>query len=157
MIRVLMLCMGNICRSPMAEAVFRHMVEQAGLSEKIVVDSAGTSGYHVGELADSRTLRTLERHHILYDGRSRKVCAEDFVRFDYILAMDRDNLRQIDHYLPTSQAKVTLFLSYAYHAGLLTYDEVDDPYYNNRFEETYETIRVGCKAFLDYLRERYQL
>lgn len=157
MIRVLMLCMGNICRSPMAEAVFRNMVEKAGLAEKISVDSAGTSGYHAGELAHPRTLQVLERNHIYYDGRSRQVRAEDFVKFDYILAMDRDNLRQIDHYIETSRAKVTLFLSYAYHAGLMTFDEVEDPYYNDRYEDTYEVIRVGCKALLDYLKERYRL
>lgn len=152
-----MLCMGNICRSPMAEAVFRDMVAKAGLSNHISVDSAGTSNYHVGELADHRTLSVLERHNIVYDGRSRQVCAEDFVRFQYVLAMDRVNLHQIDRYLPISQATVTLFLSYAYHAGLLSYDEVDDPYYSGRFDATYETVRIGCKAFLDYLRERYQL
>lgn len=157
MIRVLMLCMGNICRSPIAEAVFKDMVEKAGLAEKISVDSAGTSSYHAGELAHPRTLQVLERNHIYHDGRSRQVRAEDFVKFDYILAMDRDNLRQIDHYIETSRAKVTLFLSYAYHAGLMTFDEVEDPYYNDRYEDTYEVIRVGCKALLDYLKERYRL
>ncbi|MFQ3648394.1 MAG: low molecular weight protein-tyrosine-phosphatase [Anaerolineae bacterium] len=157
MIRVLMLCMGNICRSPMAEAVFRDMVERAGLADKISVDSAGTSGYHAGELAHPRTLQVLERHGIYYSGTSRRVRAEDFVKFDYILAMDRYNLRQIDHFIETSRAKVTLLLSYAYHAGLMTFDEVEDPYYNDRYEDTYEVIRVGCKAFLDYLRERYRL
>jgi protein-tyrosine phosphatase len=152
-----MLCMGNICRSPMAEAVFRDMVEKAGLAEKISVDSAGTSGYHAGEPAHPRTLEVLERNNIYYDGRSRQLRAEDFVKFDYILAMDRDNMRQIDHFIETSRAKVALFLSYAYHAGLMTFDEVEDPYYNDRYEDTYEVIRVGCKAFLDYLKDRYQL
>ncbi len=157
MIRVLMLCMGNICRSPMAEAVFRDMVEKAGLSDKISVDSAGTSGYHVGETAHPRTLQVLERHGIEYAGTSRQVRAEDFVRFDYVLAMDRDNLLQIDRFILTSQAQVDLFLSYAHRAGLIDHDEVSDPYYNNRFEDTYEVIQVGCKALLDHLRERHQL
>jgi len=159
MIRVLMLCMGNICRSPMAEAVFRDMVEKAGLSDKISVDSAGTSNYHVGEPAHHGTLQVLEENNIFYDGTSRQIRAEDFVKFDYILAMDRSNLHSIERYRShfDGRAQVALFLSYAHQAKLLDYDEVDDPYYTGRFRDTYETISIGARAFLDYLRERHSL
>ncbi|MCG8369762.1 MAG: low molecular weight phosphotyrosine protein phosphatase, partial [Proteobacteria bacterium] len=92
-IRILFVCMGNICRSPTAEGVFRHLVAAAGLEERIEVDSAGTHAYHAGEPADRRARAAAERRGMSLDGiRARRVRDDDFERFDYIIAMDEDNL-----------------------------------------------------------------
>src|SRR5687767_3765018 len=99
MIRVLFVCMGNICRSPMAEAVFENLVKQAGLSDQIAIDSAGTDGWHAGERAHQRTRDVLRRNGIVYEGCARQVTREDLQRFDYLVAMDSDNLagvRELD-------------------------------------------------------------
>src|SRR5689334_4302075 len=129
MIRVLFVCMGNICRSPMAEGVFQHLIDQAGLSDKIKIDSAGTAGYHAGERAHRGTLTMLEQNGIRYDGRSRQLTRQDLKDFDYIVAMDDDNLADIKT-LGSSQSKVVRLLDYAPHQPVR---EVPDPYYNNRF------------------------
>ena len=89
-VRVLFVCMGNICRSPTAEGVFRHHVESAGLSDTIEIDSAGTGGWHVGEAPDPRSQEVAARHGVSLEGQSaRRVAPEDFDRFDYVLALDR--------------------------------------------------------------------
>ena len=116
MIRVLFVCTGNICRSPMAEGVFQHLVEEAGLSNQIRADSAGTTGYHVGESAHRGTLKVLRQHGIPYDGRSRRVTSADFVDFDYILAMDQGHLQSMNSSKPDGKKTnpvIRMFLDYA--------------------------------------------
>ena len=119
--------MGNICRSPTAEGVFRKFVEDAGLSEWIVTDSAGTHGYHVGDPPDRRASSAAERRGILLnDLRARQVHAEDFERFDHILAMDEDNLELLlQQSAPQHRAKVRLLLDFSSSGQR----EVPDPYY----------------------------
>ncbi len=156
-IRVLMLCMGNICRSPMAEGVFRDMVEKAGLSDRIEVDSAGTSSGHVGEQAHSGTLRVLSKAGIPYYGRARQIQREDLDTFDYVLAMDRENLSYVRRASGGAHAEITLFLSYAKAAGKVNIDEVPDPYYDNTHDQTYKLVTVGCAALLDYIRQTHRL
>ena len=95
MINVLFVCLGNICRSPLAEGVFNSLIEARGLSNKIQCDSAGTGGWHVGELPDGRTIDVAQRHGIELSHRGRKFSREDFKLFDYIVAMDHDNLQDI--------------------------------------------------------------
>lgn len=162
MIRVLLVCMGNICRSPMAEAVLAHLIKEAGLSDKITLDSAGTGGWHVGEPADPRTLAVLKKHGIAYAGHARQLQRSDFDQFDYILAMDTENLsgiRRVAGSPKEGQAapEIALFLSYANAAGLLSKSEVPDPYYNNQFDAVYELVSVGSKALLDHLRQTHAL
>ena len=152
MIKVLFVCMGNICRSPMAEAVFQNMVNQAGLSDEFVIDSAGTGGWHVGERAHPGTLAVLERHGIPYDGRARQIERSDLDEFDYVLAMDRENLSYILRNSSGIRSEVGLFLSFARERGLVHTNEVPDPYFDNKFDHTYELVVRGCSALLDHIR-----
>lgn len=155
MINVLFVCLGNICRSPMADGVFQNMVEAAGLSDKIHIDSAGTAGYHVGETAHRGTLKTLKKHGINYNGRSRQLNHQDFEKYDYILAMDDDNLATIRSQMPAnSQATIRLFLDYA---NEVKTREVPDPYYNGRFDEVYELVLAGSQGLLETIRKEHNL
>lgn len=154
MIKVLFVCLGNICRSPMAEAVFQHMVNQAGLSEAIAIDSAGTGGWHVGEPAHRGTLAVLRAQNIPYEGRARQFTPRDLDDYDYVLAMDRENLAAIQRFARgNSHAHVGLFLDYAYRAGLVDVQEVPDPYFDNLFDRTYDLIERGSRALLDHIRQ----
>ena len=151
--RILFVCMGNICRSPTAEGVFRHFVEQAGLAGKIEVDSAGTHAYHVNEPADSRARAAAERRGYSLDGiRARRVDESDFERFDYIVAMDRDNLDVLrtqsngDH-----EDKLYLFLEFSGAAA----DEVPDPYYGGAsgFERVLDLVEEASRGLLETLNK----
>lgn len=149
-IRVLFVCLGNICRSPMAEGVFRRLVQDRGLEGKIDCDSAGTSGWHIGEGPDPRTVETAARHGLELDHRGRKFTSADFGDFDYILAMDRQNYRDIQSVQGCRQYKGSLSL-------MRDYDEqspgsdVPDPYYGglDGFERMYDTLLRSCGGLLD--------
>src|SRR5260370_14891916 len=126
-IKVLMVCAGNICRWRMAEAGFRRLVRDAGLDNQITVDSAGTESYHTGQYAHNDTLRILARNGISdYNGRARQITRSDLQNFDYIAAMDDDNLSDIK-YLGGGRAKIARLLDYAPEQPVR---EVPDPYYN---------------------------
>jgi protein-tyrosine phosphatase len=153
-IRVLFVCMGNICRSPMAEAVFQHLVNEAGLSDKIQVDSAGTGGWHAGEPAHRGTLDVLKRNTIPYNGRARQFVGGDLDKFDYVLAMDGENLSHIQRFT-SKKAEVRLFLEYGVAAKAVNRDEVPDPYYDGRFDYVYELVTEGSKALLDHIRAEH--
>lgn len=159
MIRVLFVCLGNICRSPMAEGVFAHQVAQAGLSAQFRIDSAGTSDWHKGETAHKRTLGLLKARSIPYDNRSRPLSRADAAEFDLILAMDRQNLEDIQSLFRGSPhtPEIRLFLQDAYDAGLVRVTEVPDPYYTDRYEETYALVDEGSRALLDRLRREHNL
>jgi protein-tyrosine phosphatase len=157
MIRVLFVCMGNICRSPMAEAVFQDRVNRAGLADQFQIDSAGTGGWHAGESAHRGTLAVLAQRSIPYDGRARQINLADFQNFDLIAAMDNDNLRAIRSLKPQGGAEVIRFLDVARSRGLTKYEDVPDPYYDNTFNRVYELVDVGSDALLDYLIRKYEL
>ena len=145
-IKVLVVCMGNICRSPTGEAVLRAKIEQQGLA--IEVDSAGTIGHHQGDLPDSRSAQAGKRRGFSFKGiRSRKFVATDFADFDYILAADNDNLNDLKAQCPNHhQHKLSLFLSH----GECDFDEIPDPYYGgeNGFELVLDLIEQASDAFL---------
>lgn len=149
---VLFVCMGNICRSPTAEGVFRHYVLQAGLGDTVEVDSAGTHAYHVKEPPDRRARAAAERRGISLDNISaRRVRAEDFEQFDFILAMDRDNLALlIDQADAEHHDKIKLFLEFS----AAQESEVPDPYYGGAagFERVLDLIEDASRGLLETLQ-----
>lgn len=154
MIRVLFVCLGNICRSPTAEGVFRHQLREAGLEELVDVESAGTHAFHTGEKADSRSVRAAARRgYDLSRHRARPVEARDFVEFDYVLAMDRENLRNLESVAARSRgvARVGMFLEFAADSG---FDEVPDPYSRGEegFEIVLDLIEEAGRGLLEHLR-----
>ena len=147
-VSVLFVCMGNICRSPTAEAVFRQYVEVAGLSEFIKTDSAGTHDYHIGEPPDMRTRQVaLQRGYDMSDLRGRQVDASDLERFDYVLAMDRRNLAILQSLVSDGATQSRLFLEYARHHHNL---EVPDPYYGGAdgFEQVLDMVEDAAQGLL---------
>jgi protein-tyrosine phosphatase len=151
---VLFVCMGNICRSPTAEGVFRHLVEEGGLSDHIEIDSAGTHAYHVNEPPDRRATAAAERRgYSLTAIRARRVVDTDFERFDYIIAMDRDNVeRLVEQADVEHHDKIRLFLDFANAQE----DEVPDPYYGGAagFERVLDLVEDASRGLLEILRKK---
>jgi protein-tyrosine phosphatase len=142
--RVLFVCAGNICRSPMAEGIFRKLLRERHLEDRFIVDSAGTGGWHAGQGADRRTVRVLEKHDSSFPHVARQVRASD-ASFDLILVADRDNLRDLERWGEV-QRKAKLLLENA---------EVPDPYYGdlNDFEAVYAMLEPAMNALLDGLEK----
>jgi protein-tyrosine phosphatase len=153
--RLLFVCTGNICRSPVAEGVFRRLADQAGLSQRVTVDSAGTGDWHLGEPPDERAQAAAWRRGIDISGlRARRLAASDFRRFDLLIAMDRGHLRTLERAAPTgARAELRLFLDTAPELGTA---EVPDPYYDDEpaFESMLDLIEAGCRGLLASLRAR---
>lgn len=154
MINVLFVCLGNICRSPMAEALFRNLVEKEKLSDKIIVDSAATSSWHIGDPPHQGTLTILYKYNISSVGLvGRQLLKEDFDKFDYIVGMDKNNVMNI--YEMTGQAvspKIIRLLDLTEHKK-----DVPDPYYTGDFQETYDLTLSGCQALLEKIRIEHHL
>lgn len=152
--RVLFVCLGNICRSPTAEGVLRHKLRAAGLEGRIEVDSAGTGDWHIGKSADVRTRQAAQlRGYDLSALRGRQVSATDFAAFDLILAMDSSNLRDLQQLRPSNaKAELDLFLR-RYQLAL---DEVPDPYYGGEagFEQVLDLLEHACDALVVELKGR---
>jgi len=156
MVKILFVCMGNICRSPTAEGVFRKLVVDEGLSHAIEIDSAGTHAYHIGSKPDARSQAAAQKRGIdLNSQRARKVNDLDFEMFDYILPMDRENYSNLIEQCPTHlEKKLQLFLEFASGFNEM---EVPDPYYggNQGFERVLDMVEEASKGLLWHIKTRH--
>ncbi|KRE83108.1 hypothetical protein ASG89_13360 [Paenibacillus sp. Soil766] len=158
MIRVLFVCLGNICRSPMAEAVFRHQVKEAGLEDVISIDSAGTGDWHIGHPPHQGTRDILDRNQIEYEGlQARQVRPDDFHQFTYIIAMDESNIVNLATFAPEfaenrKQASIHKLLDFSSNQ---TITEVPDPYYTGKFQEVYEMVEESCSRLLAHIVDEH--
>jgi protein-tyrosine phosphatase len=153
--RICFVCLGNICRSPTAHGVMERLVEQAGLSRAIAIDSAGTGAYHVGELADERSRAAARRRGISLTHRARQFTAADLDRFDLVIAMDRQNLRHLQR-LAGPRPRPGIALLRSYDPAAEPDAEVPDPWAGGAegFEEVLDQCERACAGLLDHVRER---
>ncbi|WP_338876025.1 low molecular weight protein-tyrosine-phosphatase [Spirosoma sp. SC4-14] len=161
MINVLFVCYGNICRSPVAEGVFRTQVEEAGLSNFVSCDSAGTASYHIGQLPDHRTRANALEHGLTLTHRARRMTGDDLAQFDYFVAMDEQNLEAIEklNYRSTGlYTNDTIFLLREFDPDVSDEPNVPDPYYEGPevFEEVYQIVSRCCRQLLTYLDQQHQ-
>ncbi|MFD2932460.1 low molecular weight protein-tyrosine-phosphatase [Spirosoma flavum] len=162
MISVLFVCYGNICRSPVAEGVFRMLVTEAGLGELIQVDSAGTASFHLGQLPDRRTRQNALEHGLTLSHRARRLIGEDLAQFTYFVAMDETNLEAIEklNYRSTGLYSTdTIFLLREFDPDVSDQPNVPDPYYEGPevFEEVYQITLRCCRQLLTYFIQQHNL
>ncbi|MEI9949222.1 MAG: low molecular weight protein-tyrosine-phosphatase [Pseudomonadota bacterium] len=158
-VRVCFVCLGNICRSPTAEGVFRHLVAEAGLSARFEIDSAGTAGYHSGEAPDRRARAAGKRAGIVVDGAARQFVADDFARFDHVIAMDASNLKDLQRLAGDSEAAAKVRLLRSFDPAAPKDAPVPDPYYGDDagFDQVLELCRTACRHLLEEIRREQQL
>ena len=158
MVKILFVCMGNICRSPTAEGIFRHKVREAGLENHIHIDSAGTHAYHVGQPPDIRAQNTARNHGFdLSEQRARRVTEDDFEHFDYVIAMDSDNESDLHAVCPAGyEHRIHRFLRFAPSSPVT---DVPDPYYggSNGFEIVLDLVENAADGLLDHLRRHNRI
>ena len=156
MVKILFVCMGNICRSPTAHGVFRTLVEREGLADRISIDSAGTHAYHVGSPPDARAQETARQRGIdLSDLVARRVIENDFELFDYVLAMDQDNYMSLSEICPIERVdKIHMFMDFA---PEMRTREVPDPYYGGGagFERVFDLVDAAARGLLLDIRQRH--
>jgi len=157
MIRVCFVCLGNICRSPTAEAVFRDLVNRAGLAGSFEIDSAGTGDWHVGDPPDRRSIAAAKRRGIRLEGRARQFTRVDFGRFDYVLAMDSSNHADLCR-MASGDMKDKVRLLRSYDPAAPEGASVPDPYYTaDGFDEVVDICLSACGALLSHIRAAHGL
>jgi protein-tyrosine phosphatase len=159
MVSVCFVCLGNICRSPTAEGVMRHLVREAGLEEAVRVDSAGTGSWHVGDSPDRRARAAGARRGIEIAGAARQFQRADFARFDYVLAMDGENFANLEKLAPNAEARKKLHLLRSFDPASPADSSVPDPYYGGAegFDEVIELCLAACRPLLERIRRDHSL
>jgi protein-tyrosine phosphatase len=153
-IEISFVCLGNICRSPLAQGVFQDLVKREQLDDQIIVSSAGTSAWHVGDLPDQRMRQTAQSKGIQLRSRARQFQRKDFRQFDLVLAMDESNLANLEEIAPTTLPKDKLMLFRSFDPESDGNLDVPDPYYGGArgFEEVYQVVERTCPPLLDYIK-----
>jgi len=151
--RIYFICLGNIVRSPLAENMFRHLIEKAGIGEKYMVDSAGTSGWHIGEKPDRRMRRVAASHGYNYSGQAKQFQPDDFSNFDWIIAMDTNNYTTLIGMSKTGEQQEKIHLMREFDPKGGPSSSVPDPYYFgiDGFEDVYQIVKRSCQGLLESL------
>ena len=158
-LKVLFVCLGNICRSPLAEGVFRHLVANAGLADHFTIDSAGTSSYHTGDPPDARTAAVALARGVRLSGAARQVLARDLEDFDYVLVMDEENLESVKRLAKGKSSQATIKLLREFDPHATSNLNVPDPYYGGPrgFENVHDIVERSCAALLAHIRAENHL
>ena len=158
-ISVLFVCLGNICRSPLAEGIFRHHVEEAGLTDRFTIDSAGTSSYHVGDPPDHRTSAVAVARGIALTSRARQLLAADLDQFDYVIVMDEENRAAVKRLARERATKAVVHMMREFDSEARDDLDVPDPYYGGErgFENVHDIVERSSRRFLEHLRARHDL
>ena len=149
---ILFVCLGNICRSPLAEGVLRHLVRERGLDDRYVIDSAGTGAWHVGEPPDRRSTEVARKHGVVLEGAARQISPRDLERFDWVIVMDRENLRAVEDMKRRHGGTARVHLLREFDPDPEDH-EVPDPYYGGPggFDRVYRLVRRSLESFLERL------
>ncbi len=158
-LKVLFVCMGNICRSPLAEGVFRQMVAQAGLADRFEIDSAGTSSYHIGDPPDARTTSVARARGIELTGAARQIKHSDLADFDYVLVMDAENMTRVQRLAHKAKPAAEVRMLRDFDADAKDEFDVPDPYYGGvrGFEHVQDIVERACAGLLQHIRQQHKL
>ena len=155
-VRVCFVCLGNICRSPTAEGIFRKLVADAGVADRFAIESAGTGDWHVGDPPDRRSAATAKARGVVLEGRAAHFTSHDFARFDYVVAMDRDNRRNLLALARNAEDRGKVHLLRDFDPESPAGSDVPDPYYGGQdgFDRVFDVCHAGSEGLLDHLREK---